>query len=170
MLFTLTDKSLFGAVNPKDGSIVWRQQLHSVSNSSNAVLRAGGDNVLATAAGSQVATWQASDGRLIWSHDYGQDVVVKDAIFLGVKGEGSAIGSQDILVLYQGASSGIERRDLETGEVKWQYTDARYGYTDNRIHHGADSCTAVIQLPSLGLLAQPFTSSRSTEQFLELTR
>lgn len=126
LIYTLTEKYLFGAVNPKDGSIVWRQQLHGTSNSSNAVLRAGGENVVATGAGSQVAAWQASDGRMIWSHEYGADTTVKDVHFLELKEDGTTAGSKDVLVVFQGTISGVERRDVDTGEVKWQFVDARY--------------------------------------------
>jgi outer membrane protein assembly factor BamB len=126
LLYTLTDQSLVGAVNPKDGSIVWRQQLHAANDSSPAVLRAGGENVIATAAGGQVAAWQASDGRLMWSHEYADDISVMDVRFLELKEDGSTGGTRDVLVLYRGSSSGVERRDAETGDVKWQFDDARY--------------------------------------------
>lgn len=135
LIYTLTEKALIGAINPKDGSIVWRQRLHGAVNSLTAVLRAGGENVVATGTDSQVSAWQASDGRLIWSHEFGDDVKVKDVRFLELKEDGSTSGSKDVLVLYQGSTIGVERRDAETGEVKWQFSDARYAWSGNRSIH-----------------------------------
>ena len=127
LIYTLTDQALIGAVNPKDGSIVWRQQLHSISNSSSwSVLRAGGENIVAAGAETQLAAWQASDGRLIWSHEFANDIRVKDVRFLELKEDGSTGGSKDVLVLYEGSTNGVERRDAETGEFRWQFIDARY--------------------------------------------
>jgi outer membrane protein assembly factor BamB len=127
LLYTHKDKSLLGAVNPKDGSIVWRQQVHSAVNSSAAVLRAGNDgDVVATGTDGQVAAWAASDGRLIWSHDFAEKAQIKDVKFLELKGDGSTTGAKDVLVLYLGSQAVVERRDADTGDLKWSFTDARY--------------------------------------------
>ena len=128
LIYTLTDKSLVGAVNPKDGTVVWRQRIYGTENSTGAVLRAGGENVIATGAGSGIALWQASDGRLIWNHDYNGETIVKDVTYLETSEEGRTSVSNDVLVLYHGSSRGVERRDGETGAVKWQYADSRYGF------------------------------------------
>ena len=112
LIYTLTEKGLVAAVNPKDGSILWRQQLPGANSTSQAVLKAGRENVVASASTSQVASWQASDGRLIWSHDYGHDVAVKDVQFLQFNEDGSTTGAQDLVVLYESSTAVVvERRD-----------------------------------------------------------
>jgi ER membrane protein complex subunit 1 len=154
LVYTLSEKSLIGAVNPKDGSIVWRQQLPSAVNSSVALLRpAEGQDVVASATDSDVAAWTASDGRLVWS--------------AGFEEKGQVIGlsfvDHDVLVLFQGAHPVLQRRDGSTGEVKWQFEDTRFV----RALYWMEGCiltvqTAATPLTILPSLAPSYTSSLST--------
>lgn len=125
LLYTLSDRAVLGAVNPKDGSIVWRQQLSSAGNHSRGLLRAGdGQDIVVSALGHQVAAWTASDGRLVWSKnaDHG---VIEDLEILETHGAANANGVKDILVLYNAGHTILQRLDGETGELKWEYVDKR---------------------------------------------
>lgn len=64
LIYTLSEEGIVGAVNPRDGSLVWRQSLPR--NLSDAgFLRAGsGQDIVIAGAGHQVSAWSAADGRL----------------------------------------------------------------------------------------------------------
>jgi outer membrane protein assembly factor BamB len=117
LIYTLSEKSLIGAVNPKDGVVVWRQRLDSATNSSRALLRPGeGVDVVASATDGEVAAWAAKDGRLVWREEF--------------EGGGEVVGltflEKDVLVLRQGGQIVVQKRDGATGAVLWQFVDTRY--------------------------------------------
>jgi ER membrane protein complex subunit 1 len=71
LLYTISDKAVLGAVNPKDGSILWRQLLagEPVHNASRSFLVAGEkDGQVVSGHDRKVACWDALDGRLVWEH------------------------------------------------------------------------------------------------------
>jgi outer membrane protein assembly factor BamB len=117
LIYTLSEKSLIGAINPKDGAVVWRQRLESAVNSSRALLKPeeGGD-IVASATDGEVAAWAAKDGRLIWREEFEE---VGGVVGLGFL-------EKDVLVLFQGAHPVVQRRDGATGAVVWQFGDMRY--------------------------------------------
>jgi outer membrane protein assembly factor BamB len=128
LIYTLSEKSVIGAVNPKDGALVWRQSLPSAVNSSAALLRTGDDqDVVVSATDSEVAAWAASDGRLIWSYTFRQEGLIKDVALLELVDGASSTGVKDVLVLFQGSFPIVQRLDGATGAIKWQYGDSRYG-------------------------------------------
>src|SRR5579862_4536229 len=63
LLYTLSEKLVLGAVNPKDGVLVWRQLLKPFSNltgPAEGFLRAGeNENTVISAVGSLVSAWDA---------------------------------------------------------------------------------------------------------------
>jgi ER membrane protein complex subunit 1 len=127
LIYTLSEKSLLGAVNPKDGSLVWRQQLPNASNSSDSFLRAGeNQDVVISGLDQQVAAWSAADGKLVWSNEYETPGAVKDLEILEIPEGASGAASKDVIVLIQGESRIVQRLNWKTGSIKWQYTDGRY--------------------------------------------
>jgi outer membrane protein assembly factor BamB len=127
LIYTLSERSVIGAVNPKDGALVWRQPLPSAINSTAAFLRTGEDqDVVVSATDSQVAAWTASDGRLIWSHTFPEEGLIKDVTLLELVDGASSNGVKDVLVLFQGSHPIVQRLDGTTGDIKWQYGDMRY--------------------------------------------
>lgn len=118
LLYTLSEKLVLGAVNPKDGSIVWRQRL-DVGNSSTGggYLKAGEDGIVISAVGSNVQVWNAADGRLAWSW----------------KGVGNVSGllvleGQTGVVVYseeEGSKAVLRKLTTDTGNVVWEHTDTR---------------------------------------------
>jgi len=121
LLYTLSAKSVLGAVNPKDGSIVWRQRL-SVRNSSTGggYLKTGEGGTVISAVDGEVQAWNAADGRLVW----------------GWKGAGSVRGLE---VLEEDGRSGVvvfsEEEDsravirklaADSGKVEWEHTEVRW--------------------------------------------
>lgn len=123
LIYTLSEKNILGAVNPKDGVLLWRQRVldTGMNRTNQAFLRAGdGADVVISAVEGNIQAWDAIDGRLVWeSSGYGK---VKA---LEVPAE--ATFGNDILVAYEvdGAKAVIERLAASNGVVKWTHEDAR---------------------------------------------
>lgn len=126
LIYTLTDRSLLGAINPKDGSIVWRQRLRSGDNGTVPFLLHGVDpSRIVSGVGSQVASWAASDGRLLWDLGENTPGLVKDLYLLDGLAVGNGGAGEDVLALFQGSAVALQRLDCQTGNVIWQYSDER---------------------------------------------
>ncbi len=123
LLYTLSEKSVLGAVNPKDGTIVWRQKL-SGGNATIGFLRAGEkeDTVIsATAAG--VQAWDALSGKLIWANEF-NDGETRDLEVVELE-SGKERTAKDAILL-SGSTEGVVRRlNGNTGDVMWEYRDDR---------------------------------------------
>lgn len=126
LLYSLSDKLVLGAVNPKDGSAVWRQKLPSGSGSADGFLRAGeNQDIVISAVEGQVAAWDAADGKLVWTSTF-RDAPVKDLEVLELAdASAAASGVKDAIVLLGGSSSTVRRLDGQTGAVKWEFEDNR---------------------------------------------
>lgn len=128
LLYTLSDKCVLGAINPKDGSIVWRQRLiERASNETGKTFlnTADGENTIYSAADEVIQAWDAADGRLVWewrgtgrtkalevfTTDGGQKYV------LALNGEEEKIGI-------------VRKLAADTGEVLWELKDDRYDYSE----------------------------------------
>lgn len=129
LLYTLSERLLLGAVNPRDGSIVWRQDLAkwtSTGSDAEGFLRAAdGESTVVSAAGNAVLAWGAVDGKLAWDARFEEGEVVKDVEMLHSEG-GKAGAARDVLALFQGKTGTIRRLDGTTGRVKWEYRDDRW--------------------------------------------
>ena len=128
LLYTLSEKLVLGAVNPKDGSIVWRQNLAGSSSvpESEQFLRAiDGEDAVISALGGHVSSWGALDGKLSWASQF-NDGPVKDLELVELEEGNSRNVLKDSIVLF-GREKGIVRRlDGESGSVKWEYRDGRW--------------------------------------------
>jgi ER membrane protein complex subunit 1 len=120
LIYTLSDRLLVGAINPKDGSLVWRQALDA--NSTTSVLVASGHESVVSGVNNQVASWNALDGRLIWSreHDLPGELVDLNTVVTG-----SSDGDVDVVALFQGTTPIVQKLDGKTGASLWQYIDSR---------------------------------------------
>lgn len=125
LLYTLSEKLVLGAVNPKDGAIIWRQYLDKSTNHRNAdevgILKAGdGEDIVVSAVGSDVQAWDAADGKLVWEwkcRGVAKSLSVSDF------GEG-----KDVLVACQ--SEGlvtVTQLKYSSGILGWEYKDERCG-------------------------------------------
>ena len=115
---------MLGAVNPKDGAVIWRQRLADPAQnySTPGLLRAGeGDDTLVSAVDGKVQAWDATDGRLVWEWDGGDGTKVVDV-------KPSAEGGKYVLVLSEGEGSTFVVRKLaaDDGKVVWESGDSRY--------------------------------------------
>ena len=123
LLYTLSEKNILGAVNPKDGSIVWRQRLVDTSNNQiwDSFLRAlDGESTIYSAVNEVVQAWDAADGRLVW--DWRGRGVVKALEVLEPNGRQRAILT---LNEEEGKPSTVRKFAADTGEVIWEFKDNR---------------------------------------------
>ncbi|KAK2743346.1 hypothetical protein FQN55_007281 [Onygenales sp. PD_40] len=128
LLYTLSEKYVLGAVNPKDGAIVWRQNLASSAAAlgaaePTAALRAvEGEDTVVSAIGGEVASWGALDGKLAWKAQF-LDGPVADLEILSLEESGMKRVAKDSVVVF-GSEHGVVRRlDGASGTVKWEYKD-----------------------------------------------
>lgn len=115
---------MLGAINPKDGAVIWRQRLaDSVQNyTTPGFLKAaeGGDTLI-SAVNSKVQAWDATDGRLVWEWNGGDETKVVDIT-------PSAEGVSYVLILSkeEGSSFLLRKLAADTGALLWEYGDWRY--------------------------------------------
>jgi len=129
LLYTLSDKLLVGAVNPRDGALVWRQNLSRSADSparGAGVLRGlDGNDALVGAAGSYISSWSAQDGKLGWEKRFSEGVVA-DLELLQLEDATATSGVRDTIVVVGSEGTGLVRRlDGSTGKTLWEYKDAR---------------------------------------------
>lgn len=128
LLYTLSDKFVLGAINPKDGSIVWRQRLiERASNETGKTFlnAADGENTIYSATDEVIQAWDAADGRLVW--DWRGTGRTKALEVFTADG-----GQKYVLALNaEEEKTGIVRKlAADTGEVLWELKDDRYDYSE----------------------------------------
>ena len=124
LLYTISEKNILGAVKPKDGSIVWRQDLSRSSPESASFLRAAdGQDTVISAVGGEVAAWIASDGKQVWENRFGSGPVVD----LELAESSQDQPARDTIVLTGGKAGVVRRLDGTNGNVRWEFKDDRYG-------------------------------------------
>lgn len=130
LLYTVSEKGVLAAVNPKDGTLVWRHLLtagqnETVAGQGKGCLRAGeGESVVVSGLGREVNAWGAFDGRLVWANKFEGEV--RDLEVLELPGI-SEQGAKDVVVLSAEEKKGVLRRlDGNDGAVKWEYEDHGY--------------------------------------------
>ncbi|KAJ5602610.1 hypothetical protein N7537_005566 [Penicillium hordei] len=127
LLYTLTDKLLVGAVNPRDGALVWRQNISRSADSPAhgvGLLRGldGNDAVVATV-GNYIASWSAQDGKVGWENQVSQGVVA-DLELLELVDATATSGVRDAIAVVANEGTGIVRRlDGNTGKSVWEFKD-----------------------------------------------
>lgn len=116
LLYTLSRSNILAAVNPKDGSLIWRQLLSENATTESIegliALRDGYDTIF-SAVGGLVQAWSALDGRLVWqsSHD-GRAKALEVAV--------NPQGRIDTVVFFDKATdSYVQKLSGETGESIW---------------------------------------------------
>ena len=131
LLYTVSDKAVLGAVNPRDGSILWRQPLagQPVDNASNSYLVAGDRNgQLVSGYGRSVACWDALDGRLLWDFFTPEGTLIGGLQAIPSQGSATDAVTQDFLVLaipmQANAHVTIARIAGDGSEARWQHVDS----------------------------------------------
>ncbi|KAL9082271.1 MAG: hypothetical protein Q9159_006557 [Coniocarpon cinnabarinum] len=123
LIYTLSERNVIGAVNPRDGSIVWRHWLsRSRSTPRGQISTAEGHEALSTAVNDTVSSWAASDGRYLWDATF-KGLLATDVDILEDEQahDGKKVG--DVAALWAGKNTVVKRLDGETGAQKWSYDD-----------------------------------------------
>ena len=126
LLYTLSEKFVIGAINPKNGTVIWRQLLGASSNSSTGFLRAGeGQDTIISALDTEVLAWDSLSGKAVWCNHF-NDGLVKDLEILPLEDRLSGKGVKDVVLLSAKDGHGTVRRlGGKTGDVQWEYHDDR---------------------------------------------
>lgn len=128
ILYTLSEKSVLGAVNPGNGSIIWRQHLapSAVNHTTRGFLQAAGNaELVVSGVGSSVRAWDAWSGRLSWECTVHDDRPIIDLETLEQESGEQTVSSKDVLTLRGGNSPTLQRINGDTGDVRWEFTDNR---------------------------------------------
>lgn len=118
LVFSISDRNILGAVHPRDGSAVWRQDLSPLTNSSSAFLRGGeGQDTVVSGVDGHISSWSSADGRLVWRYDTGS-AAVRDLEVLELD---SGSSTKDVLALHgEGSTALVTRIDGTSGKKKWE--------------------------------------------------
>jgi len=123
LLYTLSEKLVLGAVNPKDGAVVWRQWLKDSAKeeSERGFLKAlGGQDVVVSAVGAEVQAWDAADGRLVWS--WRGEGLIRSLEVVDIEGMRG-----DVVAVTEGNGKiSVTRQSASSGDVVWNYAAERY--------------------------------------------
>jgi outer membrane protein assembly factor BamB len=137
LLYTISHKAVLGAVNPKDGSLVWRHALagEPVANGTSArLVAAEGDGKVISSYGPYISAWNALDGKLVWS-----EALASTAHFLGLEivpnsSRGSGANVADVVALagdeHATGSSKILKLAGDNGRLIWEFSDDRLVYLE----------------------------------------
>lgn len=123
LLYSLSEQGILGAINPKDGSIIWRQSLVDTESpkAHKSLLRAAaeGNNIYSAINGS-IQAWDAAQGRLVWEQLGTSES--KDLEVLDFKE-----AAKDILVLttMRPTTRIIKKLAANSGELLWEFKDER---------------------------------------------
>lgn len=124
LIYTLSERNVLGAVNPKDGSIVWRRPLTFDKTMQRSPLStAEGQDVLYTGFNDTAYAYSASDGRFVWENRV-LESLVKDVTTLST-GQNAVEEpkNKDVVILREGKKNIVQRLDADTGAVKWTFED-----------------------------------------------
>ena|SRR5947209_9219046 len=139
LLYTISNKAVLGAVNPKDGSLVWRHALagEPVTNgTSSRLVAAQGDGKVISSFGRHVSAWDALDGKLVWTEAFPSTSHILGLEIVPSPGGQSKTGVADLIVLAgsqsatgaTGSSTIIRRLAGDNGNLQWEYSDDRSVY------------------------------------------
>ncbi|KAF8457535.1 hypothetical protein BGX38DRAFT_1056223, partial [Terfezia claveryi] len=78
LIYTLTDRKVLAAINPRDGALMWRQSIakDALGFNADSIKARPADGKVLSAAGSTLRAWDANDGRLLWTTEFNE--VLKD--------------------------------------------------------------------------------------------
>jgi len=121
LLYTLSEKLVLGAINPKDGSVVWRQRLSARNSSTGGgYLNAGEAGTVIGAVHGEVQAWDAADGRLAWGWQ-GTGSVKGLEVLRGDAQSGVLVFSEE-----ENSRTVVRKLAADSGKVEWEHTEVRW--------------------------------------------
>ncbi|KAJ6257533.1 hypothetical protein Dda_7318 [Drechslerella dactyloides] len=146
LLYTLSNRLIIGAINPKDGAQVWRQQLGegTVSEteplSKTAFLRRSKDGRVVSVLGKAIALWDAANGRAVW--EYSSELEAADVITLQTENQ--------LLVAFKGGE--VKAFQLDSGKVLWENTIGKGHDIASNFNFFDDQLYLTLNSPATGQL------------------
>ncbi|RVX71010.1 hypothetical protein B0A52_03375 [Exophiala mesophila] len=129
LLYTISDKAVLGAINPKDGNVLWRQSLagQPLDNPSSSFLVARErDGQIITGHDRTVASWDALDGRLVWTYLLPEGTSIQD-LHSVVKTDSTSSAVEDVIVLAvphsEDGQTRVARVAGNGSGLKWEHLD-----------------------------------------------
>ncbi|KAF2847379.1 DUF1620-domain-containing protein [Plenodomus tracheiphilus IPT5] len=123
LLYSLSQNQTIGAVNPKDGALVWRHHFPSEPRGKGHLRSGNEQDTVVSAVGDRITAWSAADGRLVWETVV--DGAVMEDLEILEQEDGMTINeAKDAIVLLSDGTHGVKRLDGKTGRVKWTFEDA----------------------------------------------
>lgn len=114
LIYTLSEQHGLGALNPRDGSVVWRHLLQPITPSNNTFLRAAdGGDIVVSGVGSELSAWSSSDGKLAWTHRTPGELEDVEVMEFGTE--------KDTIALSSGARPVVVRIGDVDGRLKWTH-------------------------------------------------
>jgi outer membrane protein assembly factor BamB len=129
LLYSASQNHTIGAINPKDGALVWRQHFPTEPHGPSHLRSGHEQDTVVSAVGDRIAAWSASDGRLVWETTV-RGAVVEDLEILEQEDGMTINEAKDPIVLLSAGTHGVKRLDGKTGLTKWTFEDTR-----SAIHH-----------------------------------
>jgi ER membrane protein complex subunit 1 len=121
LVYVLSELNILGAINPRDGTLVWRQHLPSSTTNTSFLVPGDAQGSIYSGIDGQIASWSAIDGKLIWSVQQDLPGSLVDLNNLEVARE----GRKDVVALFRNDVATVQRIDGKIGEPIWQYQDTR---------------------------------------------
>ncbi|CAO2652160.1 Nn.00g004430.m01.CDS01 [Neocucurbitaria sp. VM-36] len=122
LLYSISQNQTIGAINPKDGALVWRQHFESEPRGIGHLRSGNEQDTVISAVGDRITAWSASDGRLVWETIV-TGAVVEDLEILEQEDGMTVNEAKDAVILLADGSHGVKRLDGKTGRVKWTFED-----------------------------------------------
>lgn len=140
LLYTLSEKLVLGAINPKDGSVVWRQRLNARNGSTGGgYLKAGEGGTVIGAVDGEVQAWDAADGRLAWGWQ-GAGSVRGLEVFEGNGQSGVLVFSEE-----EDSRTVVRKLAADSGKVEWEHMQARWVFEVTPLRNCRSSWTDVVK-------------------------
>lgn len=165
LLYSVSQNQTIGAINPKDGALVWRQHFDAEPRGQGHLRSGNEQDTVISALGDRITAWSASDGRLVWETIV-TGAVVEDLEILEQEDGMTVNEAKDAVVLLADGSHGVKRLDGKTGRVKWTFEDTRLAVPHHSL--GPANENPVETHPSRYLPRRPrSTTSHSTRRCSE---
>lgn len=76
LIYTLTDRKVLAAINPRDGALMWRQSIakDALGFNADSIKARPAEGMVLSAAGLTLRAWDANDGRLLWTTEFNEGV------------------------------------------------------------------------------------------------
>ncbi|KPI42619.1 ER membrane protein complex subunit 1 [Cyphellophora attinorum] len=125
LIYTISDKHVLAAINPKDGTVLWRQVLESESKHEHSYLAVGErDGQIVSGYGTTVSSWDALDGKLRWQYDVEAGSVVK-GLQLVPSADSINTDAQDVVAVAGGESGpSVVRLAGDGSGRRWIHQDS----------------------------------------------